>query len=186
MGCGSQRPRHRRHTPLHLAAQKDSVDVLRLLLDAGAELEAFSHRGLTPLLIEARGAWSSTETICLLLQCGADPYYIPPDGYSVVRGLRRLSGPQWKIDLLRLPEMARAAHDHDAAGERTGRTLRGIGISGQPSAAVTRCGPGQEPDPAAGERDLNVDYQCRAGIEPPRGGNEDRQSAHGLAYSATE
>lgn len=107
---------HDGHTPLHLAAQTDSVEVLMLLLDAGADLHTLNGKGLTPLLIAIRGPWSSTESVRLLLRRGADPHYTPPDGYSAIRDLRRLSSPRWKIDLLKLPEMARATNDQGIPG----------------------------------------------------------------------
>ena len=58
-------------TPLMHAARYSSTDVIRALLDAGADVNAQQEQGYTPLLL---AAWSTTdpERIRLLLEHGAD------------------------------------------------------------------------------------------------------------------
>jgi hypothetical protein len=59
-------------TALHLAAERDKLAVVMLLLDRGADVHARSDGGRTPLHLAARSASSSTvET--LLERGGADP-----------------------------------------------------------------------------------------------------------------
>ncbi|XP_071487930.1 LOW QUALITY PROTEIN: transient receptor potential cation channel subfamily A member 1-like [Diadema antillarum] len=59
-------------TPLHKAAMFDHVDVVRYLLEQGAELDVPDIEERTPLLLAAsRGGWRSVQ---LLLQKGADFY----------------------------------------------------------------------------------------------------------------
>lgn len=69
-------------TPLHLMAYQDpaphsSPRGVRLLLDAGAEVDARNARGDTPLmLLAASGAWTEAthNSAIKLLEAGADPF----------------------------------------------------------------------------------------------------------------
>jgi ankyrin repeat protein len=56
-------------TPLHAAAEKNHVDAVRALLDAGAELEAETTWGMTPLQWAAN--MGSAQAGALLLERGA-------------------------------------------------------------------------------------------------------------------
>lgn len=70
--------------PLHRAASMSRDDVVRLLLDHGANIEARTTLGDTPLLEAAAGGWPTT--VQLLLRAGADPWAINNHGeqlYSV-------------------------------------------------------------------------------------------------------
>ncbi len=58
-------------TPLHLAAQSNSHEIVVFLLAKGAPLEARTKDGYTPLASAASGG--SIESARLLLQAGADP-----------------------------------------------------------------------------------------------------------------
>ncbi|MEM6326226.1 MAG: ankyrin repeat domain-containing protein [Bacteroidota bacterium] len=64
-------------TPLHIAAGWDRAEVVRALLDAGAEMEARDEGGMTPLLSAADGP--GTEALRLLLNAGADPLVTATD-----------------------------------------------------------------------------------------------------------
>jgi ankyrin repeat protein len=65
-------------TPLHVAAEFDSKDVARLLMDRGADLKAKNLGGETPLHIAAKGR--DTSMAMLLLDHGADPNAADVDG----------------------------------------------------------------------------------------------------------
>lgn len=58
-------------TPLHYAAAGPSVDVVALLLDRGAAIDARSPNGTTPLMMAAR--YGAIDAADLLLRRGADP-----------------------------------------------------------------------------------------------------------------
>lgn len=65
-------------TPLHDAARVGNLESLRLLIQAGAELNAPSEYGRTPLTLAARGGYRDIVTV--LLEAGADPNgYSPPE-----------------------------------------------------------------------------------------------------------
>lgn len=57
-------------TPLHIAAENDKTEVIRLLLDAGAEVNARDARGATPLILTGKRA--PGESAALLLKAKAD------------------------------------------------------------------------------------------------------------------
>lgn len=58
-------------TPIHYAATGGHVDVLHLLLDAHAYIDAESPNGSTPLMMAAM--YGSSDAVRLLLDAGADP-----------------------------------------------------------------------------------------------------------------
>jgi len=58
-------------TPLHYAATHGHVDVMRLLLDNSAYIDASSPNGTTPLMMAAQ--YGSIEAVRFLLNEGADP-----------------------------------------------------------------------------------------------------------------
>jgi ankyrin repeat protein len=60
-------------TPLHFAAKAWSVEVARLLLEAGAEVDPVTNRGETPLYHAVFNSRGRGEMIELLLEHGADP-----------------------------------------------------------------------------------------------------------------
>lgn len=57
-------------TPLHIAAENDKTEVIRLLLNAGAEVNARDSRGATPLILT--GKKTPGESAALLLKAKAD------------------------------------------------------------------------------------------------------------------
>ena len=57
--------------PLHSAVAARQRDVIELLLDAGADVNAVQHQGYTPLLEAAQSG--DSELVELLLERGADP-----------------------------------------------------------------------------------------------------------------
>jgi ankyrin repeat protein len=58
-------------TALHYAATNGHVDVIRLLLDENAYIDAASPNGTTPLMMAAH--YGSPSAVKLLLESGADP-----------------------------------------------------------------------------------------------------------------
>lgn len=58
-------------TPLHYAATKGQIEVMRLLLEEHAFIDAESPNRTTPLMMAAR--YGSLEAVKLLLEEGADP-----------------------------------------------------------------------------------------------------------------
>ena len=58
-------------TPLHIAASGNDLQKVVLLLEKGAELEARSTNGWTPLMIAA-GYSSTPEIVALLIEKGAE------------------------------------------------------------------------------------------------------------------
>lgn len=57
--------------PLHYAATNGHLEVIQLLLDSHAYIDAESPNGTTPLMMAAH--YGSAEAVKLLLQAGADP-----------------------------------------------------------------------------------------------------------------
>lgn len=57
--------------PLHYAATRGHLEVMRLLLDHYAYIDAASPNGTTPLMMAAR--YGTLEAVTLLLEAGADP-----------------------------------------------------------------------------------------------------------------
>ena len=73
-------------TPLYLAAgYSDSVEVVALLLDRGATLEAVNRHGNTPLYEAARHN-ASVEVVALLLDRGADLEAVNNNGSTPLHG----------------------------------------------------------------------------------------------------
>jgi len=73
-------------TPLHFAANKNKVDTVRILLDAGAEVDAVNNKGETPLLLSvSHNDPEAPAVIKLLREHGADPYRVANDGFSPIR-----------------------------------------------------------------------------------------------------
>ncbi|RBO79608.1 ankyrin repeat domain-containing protein [Nocardia puris] len=87
-------PNHRDNdglTPLHAAAQYDSVESIRTLLDAGADVNAQDSQGDVPLYYAFRSPWSSAQVVQLLRDRGADPLLPNHQGYTPLSFLAMLS-----------------------------------------------------------------------------------------------
>ena len=77
-------------TPLHYAATGGHLDVIRLLLDESAYIDAESPNGSTPLMMAA--GYGSVSAVKLLLEEGADPTLKNQQGMSAwdfARGVNR-------------------------------------------------------------------------------------------------
>ncbi|KAF8733376.1 hypothetical protein HU200_014983 [Digitaria exilis] len=132
-------PVNHRGTPLHLAAAKDRDQVVKILLehgaDAGADVNFISPSGLTVLMKAADDGL--TDMVKFLLQSGADPNIADEDGkipimFAAVHGHRELveilfpktrpipSVPDWSVDgIIRSMKFPRfEAQDPAVVGER--------------------------------------------------------------------
>ena len=69
-------------TPLHSAAVRGHVDVVRLLLDAGAEVDAADDRGRTPLFRAAE--YGRAAVVDLLVDCGAHLDWVDAFGWTAL------------------------------------------------------------------------------------------------------
>ncbi|MDH4271667.1 MAG: ankyrin repeat domain-containing protein [Candidatus Aminicenantes bacterium] len=80
-------------TPLHLAAQGRHLEVLRYLVDKGADLDALDNNGIAPLHILARSG--QTEAARFLIEKGADidikdPVKLTPLNMAAESGLEAM------------------------------------------------------------------------------------------------
>jgi len=78
-----------KETPLIRAASSKSADLVRLLLEKGANLEARDHNGCTPLIHAARSG--DLEVVNILLNADADIKAVDRDGRSVFEWASPLS-----------------------------------------------------------------------------------------------
>lgn len=69
-------------TPLHYAATSGHLDVMRMLLDNHAYIDAASPNGSTPLMMAAM--YGTTDAVKLLLEAGADPTLKNTQGLSAI------------------------------------------------------------------------------------------------------
>jgi uncharacterized protein len=78
-------------TPLHGAAQYNGVETVRVLLDAGADVNAIDDEGNTPLMYALRSPWTTPEVVQLLRDRGGDPTIENHQGNSPLSRIRRVS-----------------------------------------------------------------------------------------------
>jgi len=76
-------------TPLHLAAFFGHVDAARILLDAGADVDAVSQNSLANTPVHAATAGKHAEVALLLIERGADPLKPDAGGYTALEIARQ-------------------------------------------------------------------------------------------------
>ena len=69
-------------TPLHYAAMNKHMDVIALLLEHHAYIDAESPNATTPLMMAAR--YGTPQAVKLLLEAGADPALLNAQGLSAL------------------------------------------------------------------------------------------------------
>jgi ankyrin repeat protein len=67
-------PHTERETPLHIAAERNHIDMCQLLLTAGADKQALDDRGFTPLRRCLSGRANDATTCKFLIAAGCDPF----------------------------------------------------------------------------------------------------------------
>ena len=115
-------------TPLHIAAGEGSAEICKLLIDAGADVEAeFDFDGSRPLSI---AVWRGHEEVCkLLIDHGADYFLKNSRGDSAaLQGQRQGRLPLHEFLLSYIAEKAsaeiyEASGPATANGEKAGRGL---------------------------------------------------------------
>jgi len=70
------------YTPLHFAARARRIEIVRMLLDARAEIDPVNKEGSTPLRLALTTKPADAALVELLLQRGADMDQKPPGGLS--------------------------------------------------------------------------------------------------------
>lgn len=79
-------------TPLFQAASDGSIDIIQLLLDAGADVNAVDDRGNNALREAALG--KHPNVVKLLCEIGANPWHANQDGETMVSIARKYSTPE--------------------------------------------------------------------------------------------
>ena len=89
-------------TPLMVAADRSNVEVVELLMDAGADIHARSDDGSTALMKAAGALDNQVEMVTMLLEAGADKTIRNKYGNTALSAIRTNTDPQLKV-LLALP-----------------------------------------------------------------------------------
>ncbi|MBZ5789268.1 ankyrin repeat domain-containing protein [Burkholderia contaminans] len=130
----------------------DQLDTIRLLIGAGANVNAIAPSGEPPLTMAANATNPSPELVRMLLKSGADARATDPNGYTVLIG-RSASD----LDMLRLLVDA-GANPHAQAK---------AGMSPLGFVCERRYDLDGQPDPAAAER-IAILHEPGTPIEPQR------------------
>ena len=78
-------------TPLHFAAQSDSIDIVKILLEANANVNAVAEDGCTPLYQAVRNTTGKrADMVAVLMAAGADPTIDDGNGPAVLRFIARV------------------------------------------------------------------------------------------------
>jgi ankyrin repeat protein len=86
-------------TALHYAAASGGVKAMSMLIEAGADLNAFSPNGTTPLMMAAREG--KTDAVRLLLSHGVDPNVVNQSGYNAAGYATRAKNKELALEIMR-------------------------------------------------------------------------------------
>ena len=81
-------------TPLHYAAPYCGADLVKMLLDAGAEPNVADIRGMTPLMLAVASEHQDAAVVALLLKAGADPNARSKTGETPLDWARKYGDPR--------------------------------------------------------------------------------------------
>ncbi|MBS1824344.1 MAG: ankyrin repeat domain-containing protein [Acidobacteria bacterium] len=81
-------------TPLMSAAAKGSIESVRMLLDAGADVKARDVRGMTPLMMAVASDMADPAIVKLLLDKGSDTSVKTVDGETTLDWARKFGNPR--------------------------------------------------------------------------------------------
>jgi ankyrin repeat protein len=107
-------------TALHLAAAGRSPEVVRMLLDAGAPIDALDMRGMTPLMFAIAVDGPDPRIVQLLVERGASLSIAMPNGETAVDWAHKFNDPA-VLKAMHLTPASRAAApvaSHPAASSR--------------------------------------------------------------------
>ena len=90
-------------TALHWACQEDHSDVVQLLIDAGADIDAKDEEGRSPLLLDRKDG--SHETLRMLVKAGADVRVADNKGLTCLTLASRRGRTETVRTLLCMPEV---------------------------------------------------------------------------------
>ena len=123
-------------TALHFATAAASPDVVKLLLDAGAAIDARDVRGTTPLIWSIATDRPEPRIVRMLLEKGADVSAASKEGEDALAWARKYNNPL-VLPALKLSAVARAARS--AAG-LAGRAVRSPRDAVERSLPILRTG----------------------------------------------
>jgi ankyrin repeat protein len=95
-------------TPLHFAARGNSVEIVKLLLEASAAVDVRDAFGNTPLSNAVFNSRGLGDVIKILRACGADPYARNDSGVSPLTLARTIANYDVRQFFRDLPEQADA------------------------------------------------------------------------------
>lgn len=86
-------------TPLHYAASSGSLKSMGFLLEAGADVNALSPNGTTPMMMAARE--NKELAVKLLLNSGADPTLVNQSGYNAAGYAMRAKNKDLALEIMK-------------------------------------------------------------------------------------
>ncbi|WP_232440112.1 ankyrin repeat domain-containing protein [Burkholderia ubonensis] len=149
-------------------AKPEQIETVRLLIDAGADVNVIAPNGETPLETAASAYTPSLELVRMLLKAGANPRAADPSGRTILFG-RAAS------DLAMLKTLVDGgadpyAHSNSGASPLTFVCERRYELNGQP-------------DPTAAER-IAILHKPGTPVEPPRPARPAKSVPTPLLYAA--
>lgn len=103
--------------PLHYAAASGSLKAVQMLLDAGADINAKSANGTTPLMMAARE--NKAEVARYLLQKGADPSVVNQSEYNAAGYAMRAKNKDLAMDIMKKEKALRDSRSQANANTKS-------------------------------------------------------------------